>query len=292
MPILALAIVPVCAIVFIKPVKKDQFKGGSSLLWEISGNGLKSPSWLYGTIHFIGLQDLHFSDSTLSALKRSSALYLELSPEDRTNKEKIIAICKMPKGSSLKSMIANEDYKVLYRWFYDTMRLDITKLDGYKPIVLEGVIEKHYVKMFCDSVVSCEDEFIRLANSQELPVYGLETAEEQMNAFDNIPYSEQLYSSLKSIKNCAKALEVYKYILNAYKEQNISPMINPYEVGMFARKIKIHLLDNRNRRWLPSIREKAAKGSTFFAVGVSHLSGNTGIIALLRQQGYTVRPVF
>jgi uncharacterized protein YbaP (TraB family) len=39
------------------------------------------------------------------------------------------------------------------------------------------------------------------------------------------------------------------------------------------------------------IAAAAAKEPTFFAVGAGHLGGNTGVIALLRKQGYTVKPV-
>ena len=35
----------------------------NSLLWEISGNGLKKPSYLFGTFHILCKQDVHFSET-------------------------------------------------------------------------------------------------------------------------------------------------------------------------------------------------------------------------------------
>ena len=57
-----------------------QAQNEKSLLWKISGNELKEPSYLYGTIHITC--DATLDKPTLNALEKTSQLYLELDMDD------------------------------------------------------------------------------------------------------------------------------------------------------------------------------------------------------------------
>ena len=49
--------------VFFLPAQKIQPKKYPALLWEITGNGLKKPSYLFGTMHVSSKMVFHLSDS-------------------------------------------------------------------------------------------------------------------------------------------------------------------------------------------------------------------------------------
>src|ERR1700693_4816606 len=51
-----------------------------SLLWEISGNGLKTPSYLFGTMHVSSKMVFHLADSFYNALKNVDAVAIEINP--------------------------------------------------------------------------------------------------------------------------------------------------------------------------------------------------------------------
>ena len=53
-----------------------------SLLWKISGNGLKQDSYLYGTIHITC--DATLDENTLKALKATEQLFLELDMDEKS----------------------------------------------------------------------------------------------------------------------------------------------------------------------------------------------------------------
>lgn len=57
-------------------------KNDQSLLWEVSGNGLKKPSFLFGTFHLLCKDDIHFSDQLKKAMKESDEIYMELDMDD------------------------------------------------------------------------------------------------------------------------------------------------------------------------------------------------------------------
>ena len=62
-------------------VKKQTVKKYPSLLWEITGNGLKKPSYLFGTMHVSDKLAFHLGDSFYNAIKSADVVALETNPE-------------------------------------------------------------------------------------------------------------------------------------------------------------------------------------------------------------------
>src|SRR6201994_257044 len=52
-----------------------------ALLWEITGNGLKKPSYLFGTMHVSSKLVFHLSDSFYLDIKNADVVALELDPQ-------------------------------------------------------------------------------------------------------------------------------------------------------------------------------------------------------------------
>src|SRR5580765_6625301 len=69
-----------------KPVSQQNFdkfsdKKYPSLLWEITGNGLQKPSYLFGTMHVSDKLAFHLGDSFYNAIKNVQVVALETNPE-------------------------------------------------------------------------------------------------------------------------------------------------------------------------------------------------------------------
>ncbi len=52
------------------------------------------------------------------------------------------------------------------------------------------------------------------------------------------------------------------------------------------------LITKRNHNMLQNMQPHLKKGNAFIAVGALHLPGDTGLLRLLEQRGYRVRPVY
>src|SRR5437868_5778356 len=52
-----------------------------ALLWEITGNGLKKPSYLFGTMHVSSKLVFHLSDSFYQDIRNADVVALELDPQ-------------------------------------------------------------------------------------------------------------------------------------------------------------------------------------------------------------------
>jgi len=67
--------------VFLVSAQEKEVKKYPTLLWEITGNGLIKPSYLFGTMHVSSKLVFHLSDSFYLGIKNSDVVALELDPQ-------------------------------------------------------------------------------------------------------------------------------------------------------------------------------------------------------------------
>jgi uncharacterized protein YbaP (TraB family) len=83
-------------------------------------------------------------------------------------------------------------------------------------------------------------------------------------------------------------------MIGAYKAHDLPLLIelsNKSEFGESSGELEQELLVKRNIAWIPSIEKAARSKGTFFAFGAAHLAGKQGVLTLLREKGYTVKPI-
>jgi uncharacterized protein YbaP (TraB family) len=211
--------------------------------------------------------------------------------DDQAEMQSLQNALMMPEGYSFKSLLSADEYQQLAKWCQDSLQMDIAALDRFKPLVLLSMITRQHFNSACSNPAYYEPELMKIAAAQQIPVHGLEKATDQVAIFDSIPDKEEVQMILKTISEPEKTQDVYRRMISAYKAQNITDLTKLMAETEDIARYKDILLDQRNRNWIPIIAGEAAKAPAFFAVGAGHLGGNTGVIALLRKQGYTVKPV-
>ncbi|MFN5549306.1 MAG: hypothetical protein ACK5BJ_09150, partial [Bacteroidota bacterium] len=72
----------------------------SSVLWEIKGNGLSSPSYLFGTLKFIGANEFKIPTAVAEKIKTSKTFAIEDQVDHHAQHELNVAL-HFPKGKSL-----------------------------------------------------------------------------------------------------------------------------------------------------------------------------------------------
>ncbi|WP_222597062.1 TraB/GumN family protein [Chitinophaga pinensis] len=265
----------------------------SSLLWKISGNDLEKPSWLYGIIDVFCSQQPHIPEAVRTALKQSRSLYL---PTDilvpGPEKEKAIrAAITMPEGYSFKKLFSEAEYKELREWFPDSLKTRLASMDRVRPAIINALIIYMAFAPFCKEQVYDGTELVKLAQAQQLPVFGLEEIADEIAVADSIPDEEEAQMMLKIIRNPQKMDSLFRGIINAYKIQDIDSILIAMTATEDMQRHKAMMLDHRNYKWAPLIIDQALWAPSFFAIPAVHLGGSTGLVALLRKEGYTVTPV-
>ncbi len=169
----------------------------NTLLWEISGNGLKSSSYLFGTFHLLCKNDIHFSVALKQAVINSKEVYLELDMDDPATLMGAMMLMNMNNGKNLKDFYTDDEYKRILIFFKDSLQMGIGFFQQMKPAMLETLL---YPKMMpCNHTTSVEEYMVQLAKKAGKEIKGLETIAFQASVFDSIPYEKQAEELLHSI---------------------------------------------------------------------------------------------
>lgn len=272
--------------------KSEPFKPlAKALLWRISGNGLDTISYLYGTIHLIDKDAFFLDDETKEAIDGSKEVVFEIDLEEEMNPMALFALMPkmLMKDKTLKDLLSAEDYALVASKLKDT-GLPVFLIEKLKPMFVSMMLESPETD---DSgnidMVSYEMEIMQMAQAQKKPMSGLETAMYQMSMFDSIPLEQQAEMLIQGLKDTTEAGSS-EGLEKIYLDRDINAMVDMME-DLSGNDFKDFLLVGRNRNWIPVMEGKMKEGSMFFAVGAGHLGASFGVINLLRQAGYTVEPV-
>ena len=267
-----------------------------SVFWKISGNGLKKPSYLYGTIHLIPKEGFQLPAAVTNAMNDSKRVAFEIDMKEMTNirtQMSLITKSSMSGGKTLKDLLSPEDY-ALVRTKMEEKGLPAGMFERMKPMFLSTLVtnDDDGPSTATGNMTSVEMELYRLSRKRKLESAGLETAAYQMSIFDSIPYEAQakmLVDGLRTTGTSGDGKSELDNMIQLYRDQDITAMqamISDTQYGM--NNYEEILLNKRNRNWIPVMGRMMREKPTIFAVGAGHLGGPGGVVALLRKEGYRV----
>jgi len=273
-----------------KSIKLKQNKDGNTLLWQISGNGLKHPSYLFGTFHLLCKEDIHFSDQLKAAVTAAKEIYMELDMDDPNTMLEGLKFMYMNDNKKLKDFYTDSEYNRVENYFKDSAHMPINMMENVKPYFLMSLLYPQILN--CKTTSGIEEQLVQLAKQKNKQIQGLETIEFQASVFDSIPYADQAKELLNSIDSMSYYKDEFNAMLAVYKSQKLKEMENLFNKSEFG--VDGHedlLLYDRNRKWVSHLKTIMSKESVFVAVGAGHLLGEKGLISLLKKAGYNVIPL-
>ena len=275
-----------------------------SLLWEITGKGLKRPSYLYGTIHLIPKDSFFITEATRERMSEADELVLEVPIADMGLGDalKMMKYMRMPEGKSLKSILSEEDYAYLDSFMNELpasgglfSQTSMSTINTIQPTMAMQQISSAYCAEedselpedgFLGIPDDVEDEddiptsrlmgvsmgdnvvyelyFTEKFEELDKPVSGLETAEEQMEILTSVPVEEQAAVLMEAVRNPSSLCGELDALVSIYREQDIQLMI---EMSSEDKSMGDHLdsfLDKRNKNWIPQIDKKVQSGKCLF----------------------------
>lgn len=260
-----------------------QNKTENALLWEVSGNGLAKPSYLFGTIHMICEKDFVMKPKVNDAFAKTNQLVLEINMADPNE---LVTMQQLALGKEpLSKQLTKEQLAKLEEILKREIGIGVAQVDQFS---LQTILSLISMKSFgCDNIKMYEMEFVAKAKQMNKPVLGLEKVKEQFDymakALDSNEIIEQLSKSDKQLTQQLVATYLNEDVSGLYEFSTNKEMMSATAVQW--------MLQFRNENWLKTMPTLMQKESTFFAVGAAHLGGEIGIIHLLRKAGYTVKPI-
>jgi uncharacterized protein len=269
----------------------DPLPHEQSLLWQVSGNGLEKPSYLFGTIHIIGADDFFLGENARKKLRNAEVLVMEMDIKN-INPMAIAAKALLPDNKTIEDYLEPEDYQTLLVFFRDSIGVNETLFKAaysrMKPFFLQQMT---MLKFMGGETESYEMYLSGMAEELEIKMAGLETLEEQLAVLDVMSLDEQIEGMVQMIRNYSDQSFNFEELLQAYKAQDINKLYELIQKSEEVKDITNTLLDERNQKWIPKLEVFFKEGSSFVAVGAGHLAGQEGVISLLRKAGYTVVPI-
>lgn len=281
--IISLTIILITIVTEAVKAQSDEPKIENSLLWEISGNGISSPSYLYGTIHMMCEEDFRIKDKVKSAFENSDRLALEIDFDDPS--ELLYMQQMATSGEPLSKSLSAEAYRDLDKFLKLKLGVGANKFENTG---LTTIISTVMLKNLNCSPKMFELEFMTLAAQRDMELIGLEKVEDQDIAFKQSYNNEQFIDQLKFYDT-----RFFEVLTKVYNDEDLTELYSTLtNKKIMDAKAQLLMLDNRNRNWVKEMPALMDEQAVFFAVGAAHLPGNNGIINLLRESGYTVKPIF
>lgn len=257
-----------------------------SLLWEISGKGLEKPSYVFGTIHMICQEDYIMTETIQNTLKNVDAFYAEI---DFSNPENMAVLQQsMMSETPLSQRLNNEQYQKLQQLLKEVVDLDITQFEHLTDAAIVSMVT--FKSFPCTDFKMYEMELLQTAAAAEKKMGGLETAAEQMEILGKSLGIDAVFEMLNDLKK--DGFKSTKEMVALYTNQDVQGLYDYMKKSSYMTdEVYNEMLTKRNHNWINEMPALMKNQSVFFAVGAAHLSGNNGVLKLLKDNGYTVKPV-
>ena len=280
----------------------------AQLLYCISSNDLKKPSYIVGTYHLApasfadSIPGMHAAFDAVEQIYGEVDMLETLQPE---NVAKMQEALMLPEGTTLSSLLTPEQLNRLNALLREMMGMDLTnpaiaeQLDKVSPVALENTLMlMTYMKNIqgLNPADLIDTYFQREAMKKDKAVKGFETADFQMEILYGASMDEQIQSLMCFVDHYKEGVEMAEFITAAYFAQDLEQLeeLNLEEQESACAgtpEDNNKLIYDRNVNWVNAMPEIMRDKPTLFVVGAFHLCGDRGVIRMLQEAGYKVEGV-
>ena len=278
----------------------------AQLLYKISGNGLKSPSYIVGTYH---LAPASFADEIAGMSDAFAAVEQVYGEVDMLSAQAaqmaMMQAMMLPEGKYIDDMFSAEEMERINAYVRGAMGMDLSnpmlreQLGRMRPSVLAmqlGLLEFIKITPNFNPNDLIDSYFQKEARKRGLVVGGLETTEFQMELlYGESTDEEEREALLKLVDDKVAMLAEMQAMTDAYFSFDMKSIhqltIQSVETGEMTPEEFAEMITDRNRRWVEAMPAIMAAKPTLFVVGAGHLPSKEGVLELLKAEGYKVKAV-
>jgi uncharacterized protein YbaP (TraB family) len=270
----------------------------SQLLWKISGNGLKHPSYLFGTHNFIPIQFLDSVSGLYKAFNSCDIIVGEMVMNNIEATAKIQQAAIMPNYIKMKDLLNDDEYKMVNIELNSVLKIGLKEVSIMNPSLILSLYKMELYKKntgLSDDVQS--DSYFQLCAAEKgKKVVGLETVDQQIAfLFENGSLERQADILVESVQHKDSILNEMVHLNKLYKAGKIEELMGltkgTGKTNDLTPEEYAKLVDNRNADWMTKLPGLFKESPCFVAVGDLHLGGKNGVLNQLQKAGYKVKPV-
>jgi uncharacterized protein YbaP (TraB family) len=270
-----------------------------SLFWEITGNGLARPSYLFGTMHVSSKLAFHLPDSFYLAIKNVDVVALETNPESWQE-------------DLVKYDIDDNSYRRQLSYFWNNLKqipddyLNVRTLQFgryekqieaalySRPSTINNLLYRNYSDYSSDFEENTYlDMYIyQVGKKMRKQVAGVEKYDESMKLMMEAYRDAAKEKNRKQRSYDSDESYSADKLQEAYRAGNLDLLDSINRLNSFSDAFDEKFLYSRNLLQANSIDSiLRARSALFVGVGAAHLPGTRGVIEILRRMGYKLRPI-
>lgn len=276
--------------------EKSNEKEYPSLLWEITGKGMKKPSYLFGTMHVSNKLAFQLSDSFYLGIRNADVVALETNPESwQEDMSRYDAGNNENSGRLRRDFVPYpEDYLTINTLKFFKYESKIERSLYSSPSTINNLLYRNYDRGNSDFE---EDTYLDMYIYQcgkkwGKKVAGVERYDESMKLMAEA-YRDAARDKNRKNRSFTRDEDYSpEKLQEAYRTGNLDLLDSINRFNSFSEAFDEKFLYKRNEIQAESIDSiLQSRKSLFVGVGAAHLPGNRGVIAMLRSMGYSLRPI-
>jgi len=271
----------------------------AQLLWKISGNGLKNPSYIFGTHHLIPISFLDSVPELYKSFNACEMIVCELISNNLDATSKIQQAAIMPNHIKMKDLFGDKEYKLVDDELKSVLKFGLTDVAIMNPALILTLYELEVYKKttgFSDDIKS--DTYFQLVGVEKgKKIEGLETVDEQIEIlFGNNNFQRQADILHQIVLHKDSSINEMLLVNKLYKAGKIQELVKmAQKTGgslQFSDTEYYKFADARNLKWFAKLPTMMNQQSCFVAVGAMHLGGNNGLLQLFKNAGYKLTAMY
>lgn len=268
------------------------------LLWKIEAPH-RAPSYVFGTMHVSDRRVTALPRPVRDALNEVDNLSLELDFGSGFG-EYEARMLQLPKKKQLSDVIGDKLFAAVKKRL-GSEAAKSRNLERLKPWVVMMALGHRPVGPGSHPAarLPLDLELRAIALKRGIPVFGLETFEEQFNVFDKLSEADQvdmIRNTLATPEHAAN--QQLEEMTTLYVARDLAGLVamaqkaDGQRGAAYLAEFDKRLIDDRNRVMARRAEDVLLDGGAFIAVGAAHLPGKRGVLNLLARRGYRVTPVY
>lgn len=287
---LAILALPACvASQSVEPVIAPVSAPAGPAMWKVADED--TTIYLFGTVHALP-GDVEWMRTDISAaLAASDTLVTEILPDEMNSPSSQMMIASkamLPPDQSLRAMLSEDD-RSAYEAALGSLGMPPGTFDRFEPwfagvtlAVLPLMKEGYNPESGVEKIIDTE------AGSEKSRA-ALETLEQQMSLFDDLPREAQVEFLMSSVRDPLAIVNMMDQMVAEWMDGDADALAALMNQGLSNPTLAAALLYDRNARWAEWIDTRMDEpGEVFIAVGAGHLAGDKSVQDYLESRGISV----
>ncbi len=241
--------------------------------------------YLFGTVHVGSKSQQAISQQVEMAIKQSDALVLEAKLGGNIDFPNLVEL-------PVKDVLTNDELAQLNE-IASQNKLNIDMLKALPSWQAALVLQQHvFAALDFHAEFGVEHQLSNWAQLHALPVKGLESLQFQIDLLADQPQGGK-QMLLQSIEEWPYTENNIQCLIKSWSHGDIANLEAMLQIDSDNDDFYQRFLIDRNQKWVRSLvtSSEYQNGTFFIAVGALHLVGKESVVALLKQEGFSIEQI-